>query len=167
MKRPGTRLFKCVAPTNSRPLLLTPFTLKRATPVPPPRPLSIYKASHPPPSFLPIHTHRRNDNHHNQFTDTLIFLDQEITREQRADDITQPSIEPKAASFQSSINPVRHHVLTSSFQQQVNLSLMSSMIAGTSNNNTAPFFSRSPLTPMMSDVRSETGLTPSPNLAPT
>ena len=41
------------------------------------------------------------------------------------------------------------------------------MVVGPSYNSAAPFLARSPLTPNMSDVRSETGYSPSPKLAPT
>ena len=45
---------------------------------------------------------------------------------------------------------------------------MSSMTVGPSAfNSAAPFLARSPLTPNMSDVRSETGYSPSPKFAPT
>ena len=41
------------------------------------------------------------------------------------------------------------------------------MVVGPSYNSAAPFLARSPLTPNMSDVRSETGYSPSPKVAPT
>jgi hypothetical protein len=40
------------------------------------------------------------------------------------------------------------------------------MTSGSSYNTAAPFLTRSPLTPNMSDVRSETGYSPSPKLGP-
>ena len=73
----------------------------------------------------------------------------------------------KATSFEESL-PSRHH----QYQPIHNNNLlnpvhMSSMIVGPSYNSAAPFLARSPLTPNMSDVRSETGYSSSPKFAPT
>jgi hypothetical protein len=67
----------------------------------------------------------------------------------------------KATSFQSlsSRHSIHHRLF--------NPTLMSSMTIGPSYNSTAPFLARSPLTPNMSDVRSETGYSPSPKFTAT
>jgi len=74
----------------------------------------------------------------------------------------------KATSFAEESLPSRHHqhqpIHNNNFLNPIH---MSSMVVGLSYNSTAPFLARSPLTPNMSDVRSETGYSPSPKFAPT
>jgi len=72
----------------------------------------------------------------------------------------------KATSFVESL-PSRHHQPHPIHNNLLNSVHMSSMVVGPSYNSAAPFLARSPLTPNMSDVRSETGYSPSPKFAPT
>ena len=67
----------------------------------------------------------------------------------------------KATPFESLSS--RHSV----HNNPLNPILMSSMTVGPSYNSAAPFLARSPLTPNMSDIRSETGYSLSPKIAPT